>query len=85
MRRYFFNVHGERSAPDQVDEELPNNEAAWHEATLIAGELFKEIDGNFRPGQEWSLEVTDAQESSLLHPCQRRRDLRADLVDHPLW
>jgi hypothetical protein len=61
MRRYFFNVHGERSAPDQVDEELPNNEAAWHEATLIAGELFKEIDGNFRPGQEWSLEVTDAQ------------------------
>ena len=29
------------------------------DATLIAGELFKDLDGKFRPGQEWSLEVTD--------------------------
>jgi hypothetical protein len=40
-------------------EEMPNGNAAWHEAALIAGELFKDIDGKFRPGQKWSLEVTD--------------------------
>jgi hypothetical protein len=65
VSRYFFNVHGEVSGPDQVGEELPNDEAAWHEATLIAGELFKEVDGKFRPGQEWSLEVTDERRNPV--------------------
>jgi hypothetical protein len=32
---------------------------------MVAGELFKEIDGKFRPGQEWSLEVTDRQRQPL--------------------
>jgi hypothetical protein len=30
---------------------LTDDEAAWHEATIIAGELFKDIDGNFQPGK----------------------------------
>jgi hypothetical protein len=46
-------------------EELPSDEAAWHETTLIAGELFKDIDGKFRPAQEWSLEVTDEHRNPL--------------------
>jgi hypothetical protein len=61
VARYFFNIHGARSSPDEEGEELPNNEAAWREATIIAGELFKGIDGKFRPGEEWALEVTDDQ------------------------
>jgi hypothetical protein len=65
MARYFFNIHGAASGPDQVGEELPNDDAAWHEATLIAGELFKDIDGKFRPGQEWSLEVTDERRKPI--------------------
>ena len=65
MARYFFNIHGAASGPDQEGEELRNDEAAWHEATLIAGELFKDIDGKFRPGQEWSLEVTDERRNPL--------------------
>jgi hypothetical protein len=39
-----------------VGDELPNNDASWNEARLIAGELFKDIDGRFQPGQEWALE-----------------------------
>jgi hypothetical protein len=27
-----------------------DDEAAWHEVTLVAGEIFKDIDGNLRPG-----------------------------------
>ena len=52
-------MHGVRPSPDTVGEELRDDEAAWHEATLVAGEIFKDIDGKFRPNEEWSLEVTD--------------------------
>jgi hypothetical protein len=65
MSRYYFNVHNITPSTDVVGEELPDDAAAWHEATLIAGELFKSIDGNFQPGQEWSLEVTDEQRRPL--------------------
>ena len=59
MPRYFFNVHDVEPSTDETGEDLPDDEAAWKEATLFAGELFKDIDGRFRPGQQWSLEVTD--------------------------
>ena len=65
MPRYFFHMHGVRSSRDDRGEELKDDEAAWHEATLVAGENFKEIDGKFRPEQEWSLEVTDDQQKPL--------------------
>ena len=65
MPRYFFHMHGVRASRDDRGEELKDDEAAWHEATLVAGEIFKDIDGKFRPGQEWSLEVTDDQQKLL--------------------
>ena len=67
MPQYFFNVHGTRSSLDEEGEELPDDESAWKEATIIAGELFRDIDGKFRPGQEWSLEVTDEQRQPLYY------------------
>ena len=45
--------------------ELPDDEAAWKEATTIAGEIFKDLDGKFRPGQQWALEVTDQNRTPL--------------------
>jgi hypothetical protein len=65
MARYFFNVHYGNSKPDDVGEELPDDSAAWKEATLVAGELFRDVDGKLQPGQEWSLEVTDEQRRPL--------------------
>jgi hypothetical protein len=62
MPRYFFNVHFQGHGRDLIGEELPDENAAWREATIVAGELFKEIDGKFQPGQEWQLEVTDEQQ-----------------------
>ncbi|WP_409362755.1 DUF6894 family protein [Bradyrhizobium sp. CIR18] len=59
MPRYFFNVHSAEPSTDDTGEDLPDDEAAWHDATLFAAEVLKDIDGRFRPGQEWSLEVTD--------------------------
>lgn len=65
MPRYFFHVHNVAPNTDTQGEELPDNEAAWREATTYAGASFKDIDGKFRPGQEWSLEVTDEAGKSI--------------------
>jgi hypothetical protein len=59
MPRYFFNVHHERSNIDAEGEELPDKHAAWREATIVAGETIRDMDGTLQPGREWRLEVTD--------------------------
>ena len=65
MPRYFFHVHGVRKSVDNVGEELADDRVAWDEATIIAAELFRDIDGKFQPGQQWTLEVTDEQQQPL--------------------
>jgi hypothetical protein len=76
MPRYYFNVHNLKHGRDDIGDELPDDEAAWKEATLIAGELFKNVVGKFRPGQEWSLEVTDDQRRTLYSIQISARDMR---------
>jgi hypothetical protein len=65
MPRYYFNVHNLTPSVNDEGEELPDNEAAWRLATRTAGELFKDMDGKFRPDQEWSLEVADERRTSI--------------------
>jgi hypothetical protein len=59
MPRYFFNVYHDRPELDEEGEELPDAQAAWHEATVTAGQIIQDLDGRLRPGQDWRLEVTD--------------------------
>jgi hypothetical protein len=59
MPRYFFHVHHDRTELDYEAEELPDNHAAWHEATVIAGQTLQSLDGKLQPGREWRMEVTD--------------------------
>jgi hypothetical protein len=59
MPRYFFNIYHERAELDDEGEELPDAQAAWHEATVTAGQIIQDLDGKFRPGQNWRMEVTD--------------------------
>ena len=63
--RYYFNATGTYPGVDDIGDELPNDEAAWKEATRAAGEIFKDIDGKFRPGEEWCLEVTDDERNPI--------------------
>lgn len=65
MPKYFFNVQNIPPTLDPVGEEFPNDEAAWREATMLAGEIFKDVDGRLKPDQEWSLEVTDRNQKPL--------------------
>jgi hypothetical protein len=44
MPKYFFHVHNVAPNADQEGEELPDDEAAWREATSYAGALLNDID-----------------------------------------
>ena len=55
MAKYFYNIHGVSRSLDEEGEEHPNNDSASNEATVIAGELFRNNGGKFRPGEEWAL------------------------------
>ena len=58
MPRYFFNVrYGEDSYRDDVGEDLPDNIAAWHEATASAGQSIRDLDGRLKPGSDWRMDV----------------------------
>ena len=65
MPRYFFHIHHERSHLDQEGEELPDRHAAWHEATIMAGQSLQSIDGQLQPGREWRMEVADEFQNVL--------------------
>jgi hypothetical protein len=55
----FFNVHHDRSSIDTVGEELPDKHAARREATIVAGDTTRDLDGRLQPGRERRPEVTD--------------------------
>ncbi|WP_063694840.1 DUF6894 family protein [Bradyrhizobium stylosanthis] len=63
MPRYFFNVYSD----DDSVEDLRDDEAAWHQATIFAGEVLRDVDGRFRPGQQWSLGVTDQTRKPIFY------------------
>jgi hypothetical protein len=69
MPRYFFNVHHERSDADEIGEELPDQQAAWREATITAGQLLQGLGGRLQPGRDWRLEVTDERADTLFLIC----------------
>lgn len=51
MPRYFFHVHDVAPRTDEQGEALPDDEAAWREATSFAAALFGDVDGKFRPAK----------------------------------
>jgi hypothetical protein len=59
MPKYYFNVYHGTPSMDQEGEDLPDKHAAWKEATTMAGDILRDLDGRFTPGQDWRLEVTD--------------------------
>ncbi len=59
MPVYHFEVHDGGVGTTTSGEELANDEKAWTEAIIFAGEVLKDIDGRLRPGDGWELRVTD--------------------------
>ena len=66
MPRYFFSItHGERRQDHEDALELPDDRAAWEEATSACGELLKDADGKLKPNQEWRMDVNDENQELI--------------------
>src|SRR5689334_1007812 len=76
MPLYFFNVHNGQPIFDDLGDELADDAIAWKEATKIAGELLRSLDGSFQPGQERAVEVADSHQQTLfwIGSSRRRRN-----------
>jgi hypothetical protein len=65
MPKYYFDVNGAGVPDHDEGDMLQNDDAAWHEATLVAGELFKEVDGKLKPGEGWKIDVLNEQRQPI--------------------
>jgi hypothetical protein len=67
MPLYYFVIKRDRKASvaDPSGLELTDMDAAWEEATKTAGEMIRDLDGKFKPGSEWSIEIQDASHKLL--------------------
>ena len=60
MARFFFNVHDGSDRPDREGTELPDLAAARHAAVRFAAELLRDHPDEFWNGEDWSMDVADA-------------------------
>ena len=44
---------------------MPDKDAAWKEATVMAGQTLQHLDGKLQPGRGWRMEVTDEFANAL--------------------
>ena len=63
MPRYFFDVETEE--PDKSGVVLENRSVARGEAIKAAGEILRDIDGDFS-GREWAMRVREAGSGRVL-------------------
>jgi hypothetical protein len=71
MPRYYFHVYHKSSQTGYEGEKLPGNEAAWKEATAMAGRILQDIDGSLAPGAEpwrWSSPTVPSASSTPRKP-----------------
>lgn len=59
MPLFHFNVLDGVSDIDHEGTELPDVDAAWREARLLAGDIIKDESEWQKLGDEWRIEVTD--------------------------
>ena len=61
MPRYFFHVYDDTDVPDLIGTEYPDVYVAQAEAVRTAGEIMRDLGRKFWAGDEWRLEMTDAE------------------------
>ncbi len=66
MPRYFFHVEPANARElDREGYELPDEHAAWYEATVTAGQLLQGLGEKLTPHREWRMEVVDESRNTL--------------------
>ena len=59
----FLTRHNGKVVEADEPLDLPDVQAAWHEATVHAGDMLKDIDGSLGSNTEWSVEVREQGQS----------------------
>lgn len=60
MPEYIFRIrHHDRGLDHDTKIDLPDLKAAWHEATVTAGQLLKDLDGSLSAKTEWTVQILD--------------------------
>jgi hypothetical protein len=62
---YFSTTHQDRHHDRDDPIDLPDDKAAWDQATMSFGEMIKEIDGSLTPNAEWRLDVRDGSNTLI--------------------
>ena len=65
MPRYFFHVFDGISKPDLEGSECEDIYIAQSEAIRMTGEIMRDLGAKFWDGDDWRLEVTDADGRKL--------------------
>jgi hypothetical protein len=65
MPRYFFNTDGGPYPAADEGVDLKGPKEARSEAVIHAGEMLKDIDGQFWDKPEWRMHVTDEQGATV--------------------
>jgi hypothetical protein len=60
MTAYTFRITHEASEIEhETTLDLPDLHAAWEEATITAGHMLKDLDGDLKPKTEWAVQILD--------------------------
>ena len=65
MALYFFNIHDGQEFSDDQGSEFPNLDSARTGAVVLAADLLKDGASTFWDGEQWSLDVLDANGLAL--------------------
>ena len=76
MPRYFFHVRHAGLQPDLEGSDLADDGTAWAEATAMVGEMLRDMDGELKPGSEWSLDVANERQDLLFRLRIQAEDCR---------
>lgn len=60
----FFTLHGGKQI-HEAEVELANADAAWEEAVSTCAQALKELNGGFKPSENWTIRVHEADGGSL--------------------
>jgi hypothetical protein len=66
MPRYFFHIRDGEYIPDHHGTELPDDEAAKHEAIAASSEALRALGSRFWDGSQWQMIVVDEAEHEVL-------------------
>ena len=65
MPLYFFHVYDDVAVPDEEGTECADIYVAQAQAICMSGEIMRDLGAKFWNGENWRLEVTDAEGHKL--------------------